>query len=188
MTQIKTPRTSTTTLKRFPYVHHDPSTLPRSLDPFTITTSTGFMPFIMSPTHLPEPFEPLVALLDQMPVTKLDGSPGLLATYELGPAVAELPDLTEEVDKLVTADGSPDLYAVTAVFRDYSFLASAYLLEPCWENWRKNPDNGYGLGRDFLPRAVACPMYRCAQLYVTFFYLPLSSSAFHPFLSLLQHM
>jgi indoleamine 2,3-dioxygenase len=102
-----------------------------------------------------------------MPVVREDGTPGLLAKYELGPAVeTELPDLTDEVDKLVTADGSPDLYTVAAVFRDYSFLASAYLLEPCWENWSKAPQNGYGLGRDKLPKAVARPMYRCAQLYV----------------------
>ncbi|KAL5358915.1 hypothetical protein BJX96DRAFT_52054 [Aspergillus floccosus] len=165
MTQTEVPPASTTTLKRFPHIHDDPAQLPRSLDPFTITTSTGFLPFIMSPTKLPDAFQPLMSLLDRLPVVKADGTPGLLATYELGPAVeAELPDLTAEVDKLVTADGSPDLYAVTAVFRDYSFLASSYLLEPCWENWTKNPEGGYGLGRDFLPRAMACPMYRCAQL------------------------
>ncbi|KAF9886423.1 hypothetical protein FE257_011455 [Aspergillus nanangensis] len=165
MTQTKHTSASSTTLKRFPHIHDDPAHLPRSLDPFTITTSTGFMPFIMSPTQLPDAFKPLVSLLERLPVLKLDGAPGLLANYELGPVVDnEFPDLSAEVDKLVTADGSPDLYAITAVFRDYSFLASSYLLEPCWENWVKNPDNGYGLGRDFLPRAVACPMYRCAQL------------------------
>lgn len=161
------PSTSTT-LKRFPHIHDDPSTLSHSLDPFTITTSTGFLPYQTSPTTLPKVFQPLQSLLERMPVTKLDGSPGLLATYELGPAVlAELPDLTDEVDKVVTTDGSPELYTITALFRDYSFLASSYLLEPCWENWRKDPDQGYGLGRDVLPKAVARPLYRCAQLYVT---------------------
>lgn len=158
---------TSTTMKNFPYIHENPNALPHSLDPFTITTSTGFLPYQTSPTSLPKVFQPLQSLLERMPVTKADGSPGLLASYELGPAVlAELPDLTDEVDKMVTADGSPDLYTVTALFRDYSFLASAYLLEPCWENWRKNPDNGYGLGRDLLPKAVARPMYRCAQMYV----------------------
>ena len=158
--------TSNTTVKRFPYVHNDPSTLPHSLDPFTVTTSSGFLPYGTAPTTMPDVFPPLMSLLDRMPVAKLDGSPGLLATYELGPAVLELPDLTDEVDKMVTADGSPDLFTISALFRDYSFLASAYLLEPCWENWCKAPDNGYGLGRDFLPKAVARPMYKCAQLYV----------------------
>ncbi|GFG06579.1 indoleamine 2,3-dioxygenase family protein [Aspergillus udagawae] len=165
MTQTKVPPTSTTTLKRFPHIHDDPATLPRSLDPFTITTSTGFLPYCTAPATLPDAFKPLTALLDRMPVVREDGTPGLLAKYQLGPVVeTELPDLTDEVDKLVTADGSPDLYTVAAVFRDYSFLASAYLLEPCWENWCKAPENGYGLGRDKLPKAVARPMYHCAQL------------------------
>ncbi|PKX90321.1 indoleamine 2,3-dioxygenase family protein [Aspergillus novofumigatus IBT 16806] len=136
MTQMKVPPTSTTTLKRFPHIHDDPATLPRSLDPFTITTSTGFLPYRTSPATLPDAFKPLMDLLDRMPVVRLDGTPGLLAKYELGPAVeTELPDLTDEVDKLVTADGSRDLYM-----------------------------NGYGLGRDKLPKAVARPMYHCAQL------------------------
>ncbi|EAW10917.1 indoleamine 2,3-dioxygenase family protein [Aspergillus clavatus NRRL 1] len=165
MTQTKVSSASSTTLKRFPHIYDDPSTLPRSLDPFTITTSTGFLPYSTAPTTLPEVFQPLMSILDRMPVLKLDGTPGLLAKYELGPVVeTELPDLTDEVDKLLAADGAPDLYTVAAVFRDYSFLASAYLLEPCWETWSQNPQKGYGLGRDLLPKAVARPMYRCAQL------------------------
>ena len=160
------PPSSNTTEKRFPYVYKDPSTLPHSLDPFTVTTTSGFLPYGTAPTTMPDAFQPLMDLLDRMPVLKLDGTPGLLATYELGPAVLELPDLTDEIDNMVTADGSPDLFTISALFRDYSFLASAYLLEPCWENWCKAPDKGYGLGRDFLPKAVARPMYKCAQLYV----------------------
>ncbi|KAI9925711.1 hypothetical protein MW887_005513 [Aspergillus wentii] len=158
MTQTKVPPTSSTTLQRFPHVHDDPSTLPKSLDPFTITTSTGFLPFIHAPTTLPDAFKPLMELMDRLPVLKLDGTPGLLATYELGPAVGDLPDLTAEVDKLVTADGSPDLVTVAAVFRDYSFLASSYLLEPCWENWSKNPDNGLDIP-PFMSYAAAYSLF-----------------------------
>ncbi|EEP77285.1 conserved hypothetical protein [Uncinocarpus reesii 1704] len=151
-------------MAKFPHVLDDPTTLPRSLDPFTITTSTGFMPLIIPPVELPEVFAPLTSLLSRLPVEKADGTPGLLATYELGPAVLELPDLTSEVDKLITEDGKPDMFTITAVFRDYSFLASSYLLEPCWKNWKSNPDGGYGLGRDTLPHSVAGPMYRCAEI------------------------
>lgn len=155
------------TLQRFPHIKDDPSTLSHALDPFTVTTSTGFLPYATAPTVLPDVFKPLMSLLDRFPVLKADGTPGLLATYELGPAVlAELPDLTAEVDKLVLEDGSPDMFTITALFRDYSFLASAYILEPCWENWCKDPKGGYGLGRDVLPKSVAGPMCRCADLYV----------------------
>lgn len=164
MTVPQTPKSST--LKAFPHIKDAPSTLPSSLDPFTITTSTGFLPYKTSPTTLPDVFKPLTSLLDRMPVLRADGTPGLLATYELGNAVKELPDLTDEVDKLITPDGLLDLYTITAVFRDYSFLASAYILEPCWEKWVTNPDGGYGLGRDFLPRSIAGPMWRSAEMYV----------------------
>ena len=163
---ISPPISLPSTLQRFPHVHDDPSTLSHALDPFTITTSNGFLPYATAPSTLPGAFRPLLSLLDRLPVRKADGSPGLLANYELGPTVlAELSDLTSEVDKLVTTDGSPDLFLVTAAFRDYSFLASAYLLEPCWENWCKNPEKGYGLGRGLLPKSIASPMCRCAELY-----------------------
>jgi indoleamine 2,3-dioxygenase len=148
----------------FPYINHDPAAIPDSVNPFTITTSTGFMPYKMGPVELPEVFKPLTILLDSMPVRRLDGQPGLLATYQLGKAVQNFPDLTDEVEKVLTKDGKRDLFTLTAIFRDYSYVASAYILEPCWENWCKNPDDGYGLGRDVLPHAIAGPMWRCAEM------------------------
>lgn len=165
MTRTQVPYPSPTTLKKFPHVHDDPSSMSHGLDPFTITTSTGFLPYATAPADLPDAFKPLQSLVERLPVVKLDGKPGLLATYELGPVVeTELPDLTDEVGKLVLFDGSPDKFNITAVFRDYTFVASSYLLEPCWESWHKSQDKGYGLGRDFLPKAVARPMYLCAQM------------------------
>ncbi|QKX55039.1 uncharacterized protein TRUGW13939_02130 [Talaromyces rugulosus] len=150
--------------KAFPYINHDPATLPHSVDPFTITTGSGFMPYQVAPTTIPPIFKPLTDLLERMPVLKLDGKPGLLATYELGKAVEGFPDLTDEIDKVLTKDGKRDLFTLTAIFRDYSYVASSYILEPCWENWCKNPEGGYGIGRELLPHAIAGPMWRCAEI------------------------
>jgi indoleamine 2,3-dioxygenase len=62
-----------------------------------------------------------------MPVKTLDGSPGLLASGTLGESVdKELPNLTAAINKHAT-----NLPLMNALYRDYSFLASAYLLEPC---------------------------------------------------------
>lgn len=149
-----------------PNLSANPTTLPSSLDPFTITTSTGFMPLRPPITTLPAPFKPLQTLLNAMPIVKQNGIPGLLATYQLGPTVdsGALPDLLDEVNKLVVAaDGKPDLALVTAAFRDYAFLASAYLLEPCWERWSKGLE-GYGLGREVLPKCIAGPLVATAKL------------------------
>jgi indoleamine 2,3-dioxygenase len=154
---------STAVLK---HVEDDPTNMSRTLDPFTVTTSNGFMPLQTPETKLPKAFDPLIKLCERMPIVKEDGNPGLLASYQLGPTIDlsdALPDLTDEIDNLLV-DGKPDLIAATAIFRDYAFLASAYLLEPCWEKWNKDSQQGYGLGRQRLPRNLAGPLTKTAKL------------------------
>ncbi|KIW30747.1 uncharacterized protein PV07_02451 [Cladophialophora immunda] len=150
----------------FPYIRSDASSLPRSADPFTVTTSTGFLPCRSPLLRLPEQFNALSDILNDMPIVKADKSPGLLATFKLGPLIdsGALPDLTSCVDDLRTDTGDLDLEAITAVFRDYSFLASAYLLEPCWETWSKDHEAGYGLGRAVLPKCIASPLVKAADI------------------------
>lgn len=116
--------------------------------------------------QLPEAFDVLTAIVQDMSIVKHDGSPGLLATFSLGPLIdgGKLPDLTAHMDQLRTESGDLDLEAITALFRDYSFLASAYVLEPCWESWSKDHDAGYGLGRALLPRCIAAPLVRAADM------------------------
>jgi indoleamine 2,3-dioxygenase len=48
-----------------------------------------------------------------------------------------------------------------ALFRDYSFAASAYLLEPCDVLYRQRKE--YGLGRKVLPMNIAVPLNKVAQ-------------------------
>ncbi|ETN37482.1 uncharacterized protein HMPREF1541_07104 [Cyphellophora europaea CBS 101466] len=149
----------------FPYLEHDPVELPAGLDPFTVTTSTGFLPSRSPLVDLPPTFDALSQIVREMPVTKEDGHPGLLAEYKLGPLIdsGALPDLTDAVRDIIAAE-NPDLEIVTALFRDYSFLASSFLLEPCWETWSKNHTAGYGLGRQTLPRCIAGPLMRTAEV------------------------
>jgi indoleamine 2,3-dioxygenase len=118
-----------------PLTHPDPGPFPivRSdltgpLSPFTVSTSRGFLPLADPPASLPAAFAPVERLLRAMPVRRADGLPGLLAEGRFGEAVdCGLPDLSREVEDM--AAGDPAL--ATALYRDYSFLASAYLLEPC---------------------------------------------------------
>lgn len=119
--------------------------------------------------RLPAHFDALSDILNDMPVAKADGTPGLLAKFKLGPLIdsGALPDLTSHLNDLRVKDGAGDRYdleAITALFRDYSFLASAYLLEPCWETWSKDNNAGYGLGRAVLPRCIAAPLVEAADM------------------------
>ena len=94
----------------------------------------------------------------RMPVRTASGAPGLLAEGKLGDAVlAELPDLTDQMEKY-----KDNLPLMNTLYRDYSFLASAYLLEPCHLRFLKGEP--YGLGRAVLPAQLSRPIARCAEL------------------------
>jgi indoleamine 2,3-dioxygenase len=150
----------------FPYLETEPSLLAHQIDPFTVTTKHGFLPAKPPLTQLPPTFQAVSKLLDEMPIRKLDGRAGLLAHFKLGPLIDEgsLPDFTAQVQAMLDDKENLDMGIVTALFRDYSFLASAYLLEPCWESWSKDHTAGYGLGRPVLPKCIAGPLVSTAKV------------------------
>ncbi|KAH6631099.1 hypothetical protein B0J18DRAFT_363251 [Chaetomium sp. MPI-SDFR-AT-0129] len=146
----------------------DPRPTDTTLPAFMVTTTRGFLPRADPIVTLPAEFAPLESILQRMPVQTLSGEPGLLAPPaegsdekggKLGAVVdgGELPDLTEAVEKY-----KGNLPLMNALYRDYSFLASAYLLEPCHERFVRGEE--YGLGREVLPACVARPIARCAEL------------------------
>ncbi|KAJ3731341.1 IDO-domain-containing protein [Lentinula guzmanii] len=134
------------------------SPLSASTPPFTVSTHRGFLPINDPPASLPPSFAPLESLLSRMPIVTADGTPGLLASGNLGETVEkELPDLSEEVEKF-----KDDAAIMNAIYRDYSFLLSAYLLEPCHLRFLKG--EGYGLGRQRLPAVIAKPMVKVSEI------------------------
>lgn len=170
--------------KAFPHFYEDPGDVSNAIDPFTVNATRGFLPNQLPVKDLPDFFQAVQKLVETMPVQKLDGTPGLLASYELGPVIdsGELPDLTSHIDEMkVPGSDKLDLHIITALFRDYSFLASAYLLEPCWRTWNerqgqpvKKDANGcphtiqgsseYGLGRSKLPACIARPLVKLGKI------------------------
>ncbi|KAI5927046.1 indoleamine 2,3-dioxygenase [Camillea tinctor] len=129
-----------------------------SLPAFMVSTTRGFLPRAEPIVTLPSDFDAIENLLQEMPVRTLSGKPGLLASGQLGDFVdTQLPDLSEQVNK-----HKDNLPLMNALYRDYSFLASAYLLEPCHMRFIKGEP--YGLGRSFLPAQLSRPIARCAEL------------------------
>jgi indoleamine 2,3-dioxygenase len=139
-------------------VLHDTKPEDTTIPAFMVSTTRGFLPRSDPIVTLPEEFALLESILTRMPIKKADGSPGLLGTFTLGETVLkELPDLTDAINKY-----QHDLPLMNALYRDYSFLASAYLLEPCHERFLNG--EGYGLGRQTLPSIISLPISRCAEL------------------------
>ncbi|KAJ1950230.1 hypothetical protein FBU59_000777 [Linderina macrospora] len=116
---------------------------------FTVSPTTGFLPRHDPLAVLPHYFEKLSELLHEMPAYKGDGTYGLLHSGRFGERVeTELPmyDVGFIFDRRI----------LTALYRDYTFLASAYLLEPCDIQYRLA--RNYGLARRVLPANIAVPL------------------------------
>ncbi|KAH0545135.1 hypothetical protein FGG08_000747 [Glutinoglossum americanum] len=129
-----------------------------ALPAFMVSTSRGFLPRADPVISLPEEFKTLESILVNMPIKTAAGEPGLLANGTLGDTVLrDLPDLSDGVERYKC-----DLPLMNALYRDYSFLASAYLLEPCHLRFVKG--EGYGLGRQTLPKNIALPISKVAAI------------------------
>ncbi|TXT15923.1 hypothetical protein VHUM_00426 [Vanrija humicola] len=127
---------------------------PFPTDTFAVGSKNGFLPTQDPLAVLPKEYEAMEDLLDRMPLKNADGTPGLLASGAFGDAVEkELPEY--DISKV----SDPQL--LSALYRDLTFVASGYLLEPCDINYRNT--GGYGLGRQTLPRNIAVPLTQVAK-------------------------
>jgi len=114
----------------------------------------GFLPCKDPPQRLGSPYEALQELVDKMPVWLDEKTQGYLAEPDLFPRkVAELPNLVEHVEK------EEDIWTVQALYRAYTFVQSALLLESAFHEYRKTHNtNRYGTARSRVPRNVAQPL------------------------------
>lgn len=126
------------------------------LPEFFVNCETGFLPRHEPLVKLPEPYDIINQILDDMPLIKDNGEPGLLARGELGNRIiSSLPTFFE------MEDVPENSQLVSALFRDYTFLASAFLLEPCHLNFLQTGE--YGLGRDYLPVSISLPLIKLSE-------------------------
>lgn len=117
---------------------------------FDVSAAHGFLPVKDPLTSLPATYADLQKILDDMPVKLPNGEPGLLDVENaiLG-TVCELKNHLDDVKK------EEDPFVTQALFRSYGFLTSAYLLEPSFQQFRK--DGNYGKARNVLPANIAQP-------------------------------
>ncbi len=150
------------------------------LPPFVISRERGFLPREDPLVNLPSTFEGLSSLLDRMTIHQLpdangDRATGLLGKGEFGDAVLdELKPEGKEVRAVEEAIEKGDSRLLAALFRDYCFATSAYLLEPVDRAYKQT--GFYTQGRDVLPRQLAVPLKKLADKLGHFPYMEYASS------------
>jgi indoleamine 2,3-dioxygenase len=124
---------------------------------FDVSPDCGFLTIKQpygSLLEIGDQFGSLQRILDLMPVQKnSEGVPGLLSQPgELQKAVfSTLPNLLKECRKV-----AHDRFAMQALYRAYTFLSSAYLLEPAFHTFRLTGD--YGKANNILPAKLSQPL------------------------------
>lgn len=150
------------------------------LPPFVISRERGFLPRQDPLVNLPPAFDRLDSLLNRMTIRQPadangERKPGLLAKGEFGDAVLdELHPEGPEAKAVDQAIQSGNSHLIAALFRDYCFATSAYLLEPVDIAYRKT--GLYAQGRTTLPRQLAVPLQKLADKLGHFPYMEYASS------------
>lgn len=123
---------------------------------FDIGSEHGFLPSMLPLEKLEGAYLPLQNLLDEMPVVLGENKFGSLNTPNaIVTAVDQLPNLFEYLKS------EKNIQVIQALFRGYSFLASAYTLEPSFHHYRKT--GNYGKARNVLPIQIAQPLCDVAE-------------------------
>ncbi len=109
---------------------------------FSIDGSHGFLPIDAPLKVLPYQYSKVQQIIDELPNLIHNGS-------KLENLVLDLPNYLELVNK------ETDVFIIQALFRAYTFITSAYLLEPAFLN---QTDGKYGKGRTVLPKNITQPL------------------------------
>ena len=116
---------------------------------FNVNGKNGFLPEQPPLEKLPLKYSNLQKLLDKMPVKLNDKSGYLDIPGKIKKVVETLPNYLEDVSK------ESDIRIIQALFRGYSFLASAFTLEPSFQHFRNT--GKYGKANNILPPQIAQP-------------------------------
>ena len=122
---------------------------------FNVNSKNGFLPEFPPLEKLKDPYQKLQEILDNMPVSIGNRSGYLDIPGRINKAVDQLPNLISEVSK------EQDIRIIQALFRGYSFLASAFTLEPSFQYFRKT--GKYGKANNILPKQIAQPFVEVSK-------------------------
>ena len=123
---------------------------------FNVGPVHGFLPQQLPLKKLPPAYAVLQDILDKMPVQLSDTEYGYLHyPNKIEEAVAVLPNYVDEVNR------ETDVCVLQALFRGYSFLASAFTLESSFQHYRST--GHYGKARNILPIQIAQPFVAVAE-------------------------
>ena len=112
---------------------------------FSIDSVNGFLPLKEPLLTLPYNYIHLQKLIDEMPIKKPNGQPGLLSAKNQFEKFALL--LPNYLNKIKSEN---DVFLLAALFRAYSFISSGYTLSASYHTFLKTGQ--YGKAKNLLQK------------------------------------
>ncbi|MDG2396565.1 MAG: hypothetical protein P8M03_02805 [Flavobacteriaceae bacterium] len=124
---------------------------------FDINAKNGFLPKKDPIVFLPNRYQFLQELIDDLPMLKSNKTGGILSIDgEIEKRTSDLPDYTKKVLK----ETNP--FILQALFRSYAFISSAYTLAPAHFHFLKT--GKYGKAHRLLPQQIAKPFVAVSKI------------------------
>ena len=123
---------------------------------FSIDSVNGFLPLKEPLLTLPSNYNRLQKLIDEMPIKKSNGQPGLLSAEKKFEKIALL--LPNYINMVQSEN---DIFLLAALFRTYSFISSAYTLSASYHTFLKTGQ--YGKAKNLIPKNIAQPFVEVAK-------------------------
>lgn len=124
----------------------------------SIDKNNGFLPIKDPLEKLPEKYKTLQDIIDRIPnLITLDN----IKFCTLSSLIHdELPNYSDIIET------ETDILTIHALYRAYSFIATAYILEPCYLKFKINVT--YKFMREKIPEKIAVPLYYISNKLKTF--------------------
>ncbi len=123
---------------------------------FQVSPIHGFLPCKDPLSKLPSKYNQLQKILSELARIKDDGEGGILSKKgEIERRITQLSNYNKEVEK------ESDPFILQALFRGYTFIASAYTLAPA--HFEQLATGKYGKANQYLPQQVAQPLCTVAK-------------------------
>ena len=119
------------------------------MDFFNISSKNGFLPTSDPLEKLPKNYKELQNIIDDLQFI-------ITIPDQIVEHVKQIPDYTDQIKD------ENDSFIIQALFRAYTFITSAYILEKVYQEFKKSGE--YGQARRVLPKNIAVPLVYVSEI------------------------
>ena len=123
---------------------------------FNVSSNHGFLPIKEPLSKLPDKYNELQRIIDNLHVMKSEEEKGILGRQnEIVVDIVMIPNYKDIIES------ENDIFVLQALYRAYTFVTSGFTLELSYQEFIKT--GNYGIARQLLPANIAEPLVMVSE-------------------------